>query len=169
MTTFFFSSMNAQESIYDIKIKDIDGDYIDFDSFIGKKLLFVNVASKCGFTSQYTGLEQLQQSYKDVLIVIGVPCNQFGGQEPGNTEQIKSFCKKEYNISFLLTEKVEVKGKYAHPLYKWLTDKSKNGKSGSSVKWNFQKYLVDEKGNLLDYFLSTTPPLSPKIIRLIEQ
>ena len=169
MIMFSFSSMNAQESIYEIKIKNIDGNYIDFNSFRGKKLLFVNVASECGFTSQYTALEQLQRKYKDELIVIGVPCNQFGGQEPGSTEQIKNFCRNEYNVSFLLTEKVKVKGKDAHPLYKWLTDRSKNGKSGSSVKWNFQKYLVDEKGDLIDYFLSTTRPLSPKIIKLIEQ
>ena len=123
--SFLFSCGNlpttkAQESIYDIEIYSISGDKIDLSKFEGKKILFVNVASKCGFTSQYSELEQLYQKYKDKLMVIGVPCNQFGSQEPGNSEEIIQFCKENYGVSFLLTEKIKVKGEGIHPLYKWL-------------------------------------------------
>ncbi len=169
MSLFSFSVIQSHESIYDIEIRDINGNIIDLNTFKGKKMLFVNVASACGFTPQYIQLEELQQRYKGSLIVIGVPCNQFGGQEPGTLEEIKSFCERNYNISFLLTEKILVKGKKKHPLYAWLTDKSKNGVVNSSVKWNFQKYLVNEQGELLNYFYSTTQPLSLKISKLIEQ
>ena len=165
-----FSLLNlAQSSLYDIRINDIDGNPIHFSDFRGKKILFVNVASKCGFTRQYADLEYLHQSYKNSLVIIGVPCNQFGNQEPGTLEEIKSFCSNQYNISFLLTEKIDVKGKNQHSLYKWLTRKENNGKTNSSVKWNFQKYLVDPTGNFINYFYSTTNPRSSKIISLIKQ
>jgi len=158
------ATTDAQESIYDIQINSIAGEKIDLSDYKGKKILFVNVASECGFTKQYTGLEELHQLYKDKLVVIGLPCNQFGGQEPGDSEEIVQFCKENYGVSFLLTEKIEVKGEEMHPLYKWLCTKKINGKSNSTVKWNFQKYLVDEKGEFVNYFYSVTKPMSSNII-----
>ena len=158
------STTNAQESVYDIKINSITGEEIDLHDFEGKKILFVNVASDCGFTKQYKGLEELHQLYKDKLVIIGLPCNQFGGQESGTEEEIVQFCEINYGVSFFLTEKIEVKGEGIHPLYKWLCTKEINGKSNSTVKWNFQKYLVDEKGEFVNYFYSTTKPLSSNII-----
>ena len=154
-------------SIYDIKINSLMGDPLDLNQFKGKKILFVNVASECGFTSQYEELQKLHEEHGDQLAVIGVPCNQFGGQEPGSANEIASFCKKNYGVEFIITEKIEVKGEGKHPLYQWLTEKEKNGNKSSTVKWNFQKYLVDENGNLLDYFYSVTKPQSSKIIKLL--
>ena len=167
MTIFSFTNSNAQKSIYDIAINDISGNPIDLNEFKGKYVLFVNVASECGFTSQYAGLEELHQQYKNDLIVIGLPCNQFGGQEPEAEKEIQQFCTKNFGVTFLLTEKIEVKGEGQHQLYKWLTNKTENGKVDTSVKWNFQKYLIDEEGNMLDYFMSSTKPLSDKIVGLL--
>ena len=133
----------------------------------GKKILFVNVASKCGFTSQYDGLQELYKTYKDKLVVIGLPCNQFGGQEPGTAKEIVTFCKANYGVDFPLSSKIEVKGASQHPLYKWLTTKVQNGVMDSKVRWNFQKYLVDESGQLIDYFYATTKPMSSKIVKLL--
>lgn len=157
--------MKSNTSIYDISIKSLSGENIDLAKFKGKKILFVNTASKCGFTKQYADLQKLHETYKDKLVVIGVPCNQFGGQEPGNATQIQSFCKINYGVTFLMTEKVDVKGDNQHPLYAWLTKKELNGVKNSSVKWNFQKYLIDENGNFLDYFYSITKPMSSKILK----
>ena len=151
------------KSIYDIEISSLDGKKIDLSSFKGKNILFVNVASECGFTPQYKDLQKLHELYSDNLVVIGVPCNQFGGQEPGNAEAIESFCQINYGVEFLITEKIEVKGANQHPLYQWLTKKELNGKSSSSVKWNFQKYLIDKEGHFIDYFYSITKPMSNKI------
>ena len=158
----------AKESFYDIKLNDINGKQIDLKSFEDKYILFVNVASKCGFTSQYTDLEKLHQKYQNDLVVIGLPCNQFGGQEPGDAEEIKNFCSSNYGVTFIISEKIEVKGEGMHPLYQWLTQKDLNGKTSSTVKWNFQKYLVNKSGKLLNYFYSMTGPLSNKITSLIE-
>ena len=165
----FGSSLKTQQSIYDIAINDIAGNPIDLKEFEGKYIMFVNVASECGFTPQYTGLEELHQKYKDDLVVIGVPCNQFGGQEPGAEKEIQQFCKLNFGVTFLLTEKVEVKGEGQHPLYKWLTSKNLNGKSNSSVKWNFQKYIIDGEGAFVNYFYSITKPLSSKITSIFVQ
>ena len=162
------STTNAQESVYDIKINSITGEEIDLHNFEGKKILFVNVASDCGFTKQYKGLEELHQLYKDKLVIIGLPCNQFGGQESGTEEEIVQFCEINYGVTFLLTEKIEVKGEGIHPLYNWLCTKEINGKSNSTVKWNFQKYLIDEKGEFFNYFYSTTKPMSSKIIDYLK-
>ncbi len=167
MALFTFTTTNAQESIYDIAINDISGNPIDLNTFKGKHILFVNVASECGFTPQYAGLEELHKQFKEGLVVIGLPCNQFGGQESGTEKEIQQFCSKNYGVSFLLTEKIEVKGEGKHPLYKWLTDKKINGKSSSSVKWNFQKYIVDEKGEFVNYFYSITKPMSSKITSIV--
>lgn len=154
-----------RKSIYDIAINSIDGTPISLLEFKGKKILFVNVASECGFTKQYKELQTLSDTYAEELIVIGLPCNQFGQQEPGEASQIQEFCELNFGVTFLLTEKIDVKGSKQHPLYTWLTDKNLNGKKSSSVKWNFQKYLVDNSGNLIDYYLSITKPMSSKITK----
>ena len=163
-------TLNTQkdaQSLYDIPLTDISGAPLDLSQFKGKKILFVNVASKCGFTSQYDGLQELYKTYKDKLVVIGLPCNQFGGQEPGTAKEIESFCRANYGVDFPLSSKIEVKGASQHPLYKWLTSKTQNGVMDSKVRWNFQKYLVDENGQLIDYFYATTKPMSSKIIKLL--
>ncbi|MCF8274683.1 MAG: glutathione peroxidase [Flavobacteriaceae bacterium] len=171
MLSIFSKSMSQSvpsESIYDIKIDDLSGKPIDLSVYKGKYILFVNVASECGFTGQYEDLQKLYDAYQGNLMVIGVPCNQFGGQEPGTAAQIQSFCQTNYGVSFVMTEKVDVKGGNQHPLYQWLTKKSKNGKTDSSVKWNFQKYLVDDKGYLTDYYFSITNPMSDKITKHLK-
>ena len=154
-----------KSSIYDIAIDTIGGKSIILEEFQGKKMLFVNVASKCGFTKQYKGLQTLSDKYKEELVVIGLPCNQFGKQEPGDASQIQKFCELNFDVRFLLTTKIDVKGDKQHPIYKWLTSKDLNGKKNSSVKWNFQKYLVDENGILIDYFFSITKPMSSAITK----
>lgn len=154
-----------KQSIYDIKINNINGKPISLIEFKGKKILFVNVASECGFTKQYKELQELSDKYQEELVVIGSPCNQFGGQESGSTSQIKEFCELNFGVTFLLTEKLTVKGNNQHPLYKWLTSKELNRKKSSSVKWNFQKYLIDETGGLVDYYFSITKPMSSKITK----
>ena len=166
-----YSSNNTKTTpmpIYDITINDIEGKEINLNDFKGKYVLFVNVASKCGFTRQYKDLQTLHDKYKDELVVIGVPCNQFGGQEPGDEEQISIFCSEKYNVTFPMTEKIAVRGSNQHPLYEWLTSKDLNGRKNSSVKWNFQKYLVDKDGNLIDYWYSLTNPTSSKITNYIR-
>ena len=155
-------------NIYDIEMNSLQNKPIQLSDFKGKHILFVNVASKCGFTPQYKDLEKLHQEYKDKLVVIGVPCNQFGKQEPGNADEIKEFCQVNYGVSFLITEKIDVKGSNQHPLYTWLTSKSMNGKKSSSVKWNFQKYIVSPDGKLVDYYFSITKPMSSKITKYLK-
>ncbi|MEP2935217.1 MAG: glutathione peroxidase [Gilvibacter sp.] len=154
-------------SLYDIKINALDTTPLDLAIFKGKYILFVNVASKCGFTKQYNDLQQLSNTYQKNLTVIGVPCNQFGKQEPGDAQEIAQFCQRNFGVTFPITEKVEVKGKNIHPLYQWLTSKKHNGVKNSSVKWNFQKYLVAPDGTLVKSFLSITPPLSSKITKFL--
>ncbi|WP_418639556.1 glutathione peroxidase [Winogradskyella sp.] len=158
----------ATQSLYDIKINSLQGKPINLQQFKGKKMLFVNVASKCGFTSQYKDLQHLQDTYKDTLIIIGVPCNQFGKQEPGPPNEIQEFCKINYGVTFLITEKIAVKGENQHPLYAWLTKKSLNGKQNSTVKWNFQKYLIDDNGEFLNYYYSITSPTSSRLIKYLK-
>lgn len=169
-----FASCNSQEkskepmqSIYNLSINTLDGKPLDLNNFKGKKILFVNVASECGFTPQYADLQKLYEQYNEKLVVIGLPCNQFGKQEPGNATQIQSFCQKNYGVTFIMTEKIDVKGSNQHPIYKWLTSKEMNGVANSSVKWNFQKYLIDENGKYIDVFYSITNPLSDKITKKI--
>lgn len=159
------STESKRKSIYDVTINAIDGKPISLSEFKGKKILFVNVASECGFTKQYKELQKLSDSYSEELVVIGSPCNQFGKQEPGDASQIREFCELNFGVKFLLTEKLNVKGSKQHPLYKWLTSKDLNGKKSSTVKWNFQKYLVSDKGNLIDYYFSITNPMSSKITK----
>ena len=160
-------SNSAMTFKYDIDINDINGTPITLSDFKGKKILFVNVASECGFTKQYKELQELSEKYKDELVVIGSPCNQFGSQESGTPAEIKQFCELNFGVTFLLTEKIDVKGKNQHQLYKWLTNEELNGKENTTVKWNFQKYLIDGEGFLIDYFLSITNPMSSKITKYL--
>ena len=152
---------------YDLKIKSITGDELDLGNMKGKTILLVNVASKCGFTKQYDELQKLYDNFKDKgLIVLGVPSNQFGGQEPGSETEIKNFCETNFNITFPMTSKHEVKGDKAHPIYLW----AKETYGGSTVpKWNFHKILINKKGKVEDTFMSFTNPLSKKIIKKLEQ
>ena len=170
MCLFFCSSSSSssKEPSYNLKINSITGEEIHLSDFKGKFILFVNVASYCGFTKQYVELVELRQKYSDTLVVIGVPYNQFGSQEPGTEEEISQFCDENYGVSFLLTKKVDVKGKNRHPLYSWLCSKELNGKTNTTVEWNFQKYLVGKNGEFIDYFYSTTNPLSEKILKIIN-
>jgi glutathione peroxidase len=134
-------------SIYQYNANDIDGIPVKMDSFKGKKLLIVNTASRCGLTPQLKELEQLYKNYGDSgLVIIGFPSNDFGNEEPRSNSEIKSFCERNYGVSFLMMEKIHVKGDSIHPIYQWLTKKSKNGVKNSGVKWNFQKYMIDEQG-----------------------
>lgn len=156
-------------SIHQFKAKTIDGEVLDFSSLKGKKILIVNTASKCGFTPQYKELEALFEKYKDKnFVIIGFPCNQFGSQEPGTSGDIKEFCTRNYGVTFTMMEKVDVKGDHISEIYSWLTSKAKNGVKSSTVKWNFQKYLIDENGFLVDYVLPFKSPNSSKIIKWIE-
>lgn len=171
MTNLFSKTKHVKmeiNSIYDISINSLVGAPINLSNFKGKHILFVNVASKCGFTNQYKELQELHELYQDNLQVIGVPCNQFGNQEPGEAEEIESFCQVNYGVTFLITEKIDVKGEFQHPLYTWLTQKINNGNKDSSVKWNFQKYLVNPEGHLEDYYFSVTSPLSSKITKHLK-
>ena len=166
-----FETKNIKESpmsIYDISINSIDGNKLNLEDFKGKYILFVNVASNCGFTRQYKDLQKLFDENSDKLVVVGVPCNQFGAQEPGSEKEISIFCSEKYDVTFPMTEKISVRGTNQHPLYKWLTSKQQNGSKSSSVKWNFQKYLVDKDGNLIDYWYSLTSPMSSKITNYIK-
>jgi len=170
-TLFKSHKMNTKlniSSFYDLSINALDGQPINLSDYQGKYILIVNVASKCGFTSQYKTLQRLQEEFSKDLVVLGVPCNQFGHQEPGTAEVIQSFCDLNFGISFPLTEKIEVKGKNQHPLYSWLTSEINNGVKDSSVKWNFQKYLINRHGDLIDYFSSATSPISAKITEHIS-
>lgn len=169
MLTLLLSNISVSPSLYtqNIKIKTIDGKKLDLSTFKGKKVLFVNTASKCGYTPQYKALQSLAEKYKDKLIVVGLPCNQFGGQEPGSEKEIAQFCEKNYGVKFNLTEKIKVKGEEQHPIYQWLTQKKMNGLKDSKVNWNFQKYLIDENGQLIEVFGSSTKPLSKEITDLL--
>lgn len=161
--------MNNYTSIYDFKLLALNGkDTINLGDFKGKYMLFVNVASKCGYTPQYEGLQALYEARKDSLIIVGLPCNQFGLQEPGNSAEIDSFCRLNYGVTFPLTEKVDVKGENQHPLYKWLTNKDFNGLDNFEVDWNFNKFLVAPDGRLLARFSSKVQPESEEIANYLK-
>ena len=158
------SAALAQQSFYEFSVKDIDGNEFSFASLKGKKVMVVNTASKCGLTPQYEKLELLYNQYGgDNFVIIGFPANNFMGQEPGTNNQIKEFCTAEYGVTFPMMSKISVKGDDMHPLYKWLTSKELNGFDDSSVSWNFQKYLIDEKGNLVKVVSPRTNPLDEEI------
>jgi glutathione peroxidase len=148
---------------YDLKVNTLEGKPFDLHQLKGKKILVVNTASECGYTPQYADLQKLHEQFGDKLIILGFPCNDFGGQEPGNSGQIRTFCSKNYGVTFQLFEKVAVKGKEISPVYKWLTDKSINGWNEQAPSWNFCKYLIDENGNLLGFYPSSVNPMDDKI------
>lgn len=154
----------GKQSIYNFKVAALDGGTIDFANFKGKKILIVNTASECGFTNQYEGLETLYKKYQDKLVIVGFPANNFGTQEPGSNADIKAFCKKNYGVSFPMAAKISVKGDDIAPIYKWLCNKSENGVLDAEIKWNFNKFLLDEQGNIIAKFDSKTTPLSDEII-----
>lgn len=154
---------------YDLKVRKLNStDSLDFSSFKGKKVVLVNVASKCGYTYQYEGLESLYREYKENVVVLGLPCNQFLFQEPGEEDSIARFCSKVYDVTFPMTEKIYVKGAKQHPIYQWLTQKSLNGKDDYEVTWNFNKFVIDENGKLIGYFDSKVKPLDDEIIDLLK-
>lgn len=157
----------AAQSIYDFKLKTLSGEDISLAEFKGKKMLLVNVASECGFTPQYKNLQALQEQYKDKVVLIGFPANNFGGQEPGSSADIKTFCTKNYGVTFQMMEKISVKGKDMHPLYKWLSNKEENGTCNDAPNWNFCKYLIDENGKVIKFFPSKVDPLSKDITGLL--
>lgn len=155
-------------SFYDLAVTGIEGDTIHMSDFQGKYVLCVNVASKCGFTPQYKPLQELYDRYKDKLVVIGFPCNQFLMQEPGSEAQIAEFCERNYGVTFPLTEKIHVKGKDQHPIYAWLTNEALNGVGSDKVGWNFHKFLISPDGKWLASFPSKVDPLSEEIVGLLK-
>ena len=174
LITLLTSCMNSYNykdnlSFYNIRVKTIDGEDFDLSTFKGKKLLVVNVASKCGLTPQYKQLEELYKEYKNQnFAVLAFPSSDFANQEYSDSQKISSFCQKNYGVTFPIFEKVSVKGKSKHFIYQWLTEKNKNGKKNVSVLWNFQKFIIDENGQWVDYFLPTTSPKSKKIVKWIN-
>ena len=153
----------SPKSIHQFKVTGLDGGEIDFSTFKGKKILIVNTASECGYTPQYKDLEALHNQYKDKLVIVGFPSNDFGGQEPGTNDEIKTFCTKNYGVSFPMAAKVSVKGENIAPIYQWLTKKEKNGVLDAEIKWNFNKFLLNENGEIISKFESSTTPLSQDI------
>ena len=164
----FFEKVEAkyEKLFFDLSIEGLNNKTINLSEFKGKTILLVNVASNCGFTKQYTGLQKLYNNYKDKdFLVIGVPSNQFGGQEPGSNKEIKDFCETNFNITFPITDKVDVKGKSAHTIYKWAKE---NHGNSTIPKWNFHKILINKEGKIQDTFNSFITPLSDKITKQIE-
>jgi glutathione peroxidase len=165
----FSSVVFAQDSgFYSFKVKTLDGGEFDFSTLKGKKVMIVNTASKCGFTPQYKDLEEVYEQYKGNLVIIGFPANNFANQEPGSASDIRKFCTENYGVTFPMMAKISVKGDDMSPVYKWLTSKKENGVMDSEVKWNFQKYLIDENGKLVDVVYSKDKPTSDKIIAWIN-
>jgi glutathione peroxidase len=157
------------KTLYDFKVKDLYGNDFDLATLKGKKVLIVNTASKCGFTPQYDELQQLYKEYGgDKFVIIGFPANNFMNQEPGTEEEIANFCRINYGVTFPMMEKISVKGKDIHPLYAWLTQKSENGVLDAPVKWNFQKFMINEEGQVVDYAASATKPLSDQILNWVK-
>ena len=172
LLSFLFPLLFIQESkmkkdIYSIAIKDIEGNIMDLGTYKGKKLLIVNVASECGFTKQYEDLQKLYDEHGDQINILGVPCNDFGGQEPGTEKEIQKFCTMTFGVTFPMTEKVGIK-QNRHPLYDWLCSKEKNGVSENTVGWNFHKFLIDEKGNLIKSLPSSVTPMDDQILSWIN-
>ena len=157
------------KTIYDYKVEGLEeGKEINFADFRGKKILIVNTASECGFTPQYADLEKLSNEYKDQLVVVGFPANNFGGQEPGSNIEIGAFCQKNFGVTFPLAAKVSVKGDDTAPIFKYLTEKELNGVKNTTILWNFTKFLVDENGKLIDSFISTTKPTDKAITKYLQ-
>ena len=165
LSTFLTVAM----SVYDFKVTGLDGSPLDLSQYKGKKLLIVNTASKCGFTPQYADLEKLYEKYKDKLVIVGFPANNFGQQEPGSNGEIQEFCKKNYGVSFPMSEKVDVVGDHTDPLFKYLTEEAKKlGVQDPVIKWNFTKFLIDENGKLIAVFPSKVTPMSDEITKYLN-
>jgi glutathione peroxidase len=172
---YFFSALisyvmlQTPSSFHEFKIQQLNSDeIIDFSQYAGKKILIVNVASECGFTRQYDDLEEFSKEFNDKVVVVGFPCNQFGGQEPGTEATIQEFCRLNFGVSFPMTTKVEVKGKNQHPIYSWLTQQSQNGVGDYNVSWNFNKFLIDEKGKLMGWYTSSVNPYDDELLSYFE-
>ena len=155
-------------SVYDFKVEGLEGGTIDLSHYKGKKILIVNTASKCGFTPQYKDLEQLYEQYKDKLVVIGFPANNFMRQEPGTNAEIKEFCEKNYGVTFPMAAKISVKGDDIHPLFRYLNDEAAKIGINNPVKWNFTKFLIDEKGKLVAVFPSKVKPMSEEVLKYLN-
>ena len=167
MTSLFAQN---DKTIYQFKVEDINGETFDLSSLKGKKVMIVNTASKCGYTPQYAELQRIYEQYKyDDFVIIGFPSNDFGNQEPGSNEEISEFCQKNYGVDFPMMAKITVKGEEKHPLYQFLTEKSKNGFRDSEVKWNFQKYLIDRDGKLVAVKDSNVVPSDTAIVNWIQK
>jgi len=158
METTAKSKVATAQTIYEFKVKDIEGNDFDFATLKGKKIMIVNTASECGLTPQYEQLQKVYSEFKDKdFVIVGFPANNFGAQEPGSNAEIKTFCTRNYGVTFPMMEKISVKGEDMHPLYHFLTEKAKNGLEDSQVEWNFQKYLINEKGQLVNV-------ISPRVL-----
>ena len=168
LSLFLFAGV-AASSVYDFKVTGLDGSPIDLSQYKGKKILIVNTASKCGFTPQYADLEKLYTTYKDKLVIIGFPANNFAQQEPGTNKEISEFCTKNYGVTFPMSEKVDVVGDNTAPLFKYLTDEAKKlGVADPVIKWNFTKFLVDENGKLIAVFPSKVKPMDQEITKYLN-
>lgn len=162
------TNINGTQNLYDFKMKALIGDQtIDLSQYKGKKVVLINVASKCGFTPQYADWEAFHKKYGKDIIVLGFPANNFGGQEPGSDEEIATFCQKNYGVTFQLFDKIDVVGTMQHPLYKWLSTKALNGWNDKAPTWNFCKYVVDEKGQLTNFFASAVTPTDPEFRKAV--
>lgn len=169
MFVFLTSILHGQNSVHDFSVTNINGDTISLSEFAGKKIMIVNVASKCGLTPQYEELQKLYETYlNNNFVILGFPANNFLSQEPGTNEEIQQFCEVNYGVTFPMMEKISVKGDDIHPLYKWLTSKEMNGVYDGNIKWNFQKFLIDEKGHLVKSIDPKTSPMDSEIINWIE-
>lgn len=161
--------MSQANEFYNFKVKTLEGEVFDFATLKGKKVMIVNTASKCGFTPQYKELEEIYRTHGgEKFVIIGFPANNFMNQEPGTAEEIREFCTRNYGVTFPMMEKISVKGSDIHPVYQWLTQKSRNGVMDSDVRWNFQKYLIDEKGNLKEVLVPKEKPDSEKVISFLS-
>lgn len=159
----------GQNNFHDFKVKTLEGKDFDFSNLKGKKVMVVNTASKCGFTPQYKDLQALYEKYSDQLVIIGFPANNFMNQEPGSNEEIREFCDSRYGVSFPMMDKVSVRGDDMSPVYKWLTSRELNGVMDSKVSWNFQKYLIDENGKLVDVLAPKEKPDSEKVLSWLSR
>ncbi|HEX2976527.1 MAG TPA: glutathione peroxidase [Bacteroidales bacterium] len=167
--TMSAATFAQEKNFYDFKVKTLEGQDFDFSSLKGKKVMIVNTASKCGNTPQYEQLESMYEQYRDKLVIVGFPANNFGSQEPGTNKEIREFCTKNYGVTFPMMQKISVKGSDMDPVYKWLTSKSLNGVMDSEVKWNFQKYLIDENGKLVAVIDPKEKPDSEKILSWLSK
>jgi glutathione peroxidase len=168
LIAFLVSSLLTASSIYDFKVEGLEGSSIDFSQFKGKKILIVNTASKCGNTPQYKELEELYEKYKDKLVIVGFPANNFGQQEPGTNGEIKEFCTKNYGVTFPMAAKISVKGDDIAPIYKYLTEEAKKLGFEDPVKWNFTKFLLDENGKLITVIHNKVNPMSEEVTKYLN-